>query len=105
MLYLQYEDTTISPNELRDITNQLEDTTITHGKSPRKWAIMTEDEVKIEYDVTWTRDKLEETIERITELEETIEQQDKDQDELHLTIAKLKDQILTLQIQISDSII
>lgn len=86
MIYLQYNDTSISPNELRDITNQLEDTTITHGRSPRKWSILTEDEVKIEYDVQWTADKLDEANERITELEETIEQQDKDQNELHLTI-------------------
>lgn len=91
MIYLQCKAHTIQPSELIDIANQLDTIGVSYGKSPYPWKILSEEEVKEEYDVTWTVDQLNKTEKELEEVREELKDLQKLYDESLNKIAQLKE--------------
>lgn len=89
MLYLQYDWHILHGDELHEIGKQIDEIGISSWRAGYKWAIMTEDELKGEYEVDWMLDRIDTLEEKVDDRDKTIREQD-------LTIAQLKDEIKTL---------
>jgi molecular chaperone GrpE (heat shock protein) len=96
MIYLQCKAHTIQPSELIDIANQLDTIGVSYGKSPYPWHMLSEDEVKEEYEVDWIVDKLNKTEEELEEAQEEIKDLQELYDESLDTIKELRAEIKNL---------
>jgi molecular chaperone GrpE (heat shock protein) len=96
MIYLQCKAHTIQPSELIDIANQLDTIGVSWGKFPYQWHILSEDEVKEEYEVEWIVDKLNQTEKELEEAQEELEDLQKLYDESLDEIEQLKEEIKNL---------
>jgi peptidoglycan hydrolase CwlO-like protein len=96
MIYLQCKAHTIQPSELMDIANQLDTIGVSYGKSPYPWHMLSEDEVKEEYEVSWMEEKLENSTAEIDELRDEVEDLQELYDESLDTIKELRAEIKNL---------